>query len=237
MTISMALFSICLRLWHGDCRAPTFGGRLREDSTNTTVSPLDELHNEISECRVCEPNVRGFRKPPRLDRGEIGRVMVIGQGPGAAELRGTRAFAGQSGRTLDSWLIASGASAANPRKAIYFTSVIKCVCPRGKFFAQMAQTCSGFLHRQILHIRPELIITLGRSAFEALRVVNEDYNDALCVPRNTADFLLVNQYGFHFNLLHWPHPSGLNRWLNAAENQDRLRTSFKFVGSFMGGEE
>lgn len=105
------------------------------------------------------------------------------------------------------------------------------------FLPRWRKNCSGFLHRQILHVHPELIVTLGRPAFEALSVVNEDYNDALCVPRGTADFLLVNQYGYHFNLLHWPHPSGLNRWLNAAGNQDRLRTSFEFVGRFIGGKE
>lgn len=167
----------------------------------------------------------------------MGRLMIIGQGPGGAELKGTRAFAGQSGRKLDAWLIASGASAANPRQTVYFTSVIKCVCPQGKFFAQMARNCSGFLHRQISTVRPELIITLGRLSFEALSIVNEDYDDALCKPRHTVDFLLVSPYGFHFNLLHWPHPSGLNRWLNTPENKARMQASFAFVSRFIGGKE
>src|SRR6185437_7319048 len=100
---------------------------------------LNALHDEIIGCRVCEAKVIGFKKPPPLNRGDVGRVMVVGQGPGSAELRGTRAFAGQSGRTLDSWLVACGAPRNEPRSGIYFTSVIKCVGREQDFGAEILE--------------------------------------------------------------------------------------------------
>jgi uracil-DNA glycosylase len=194
---------------------------LVDGSENSVDLPLRVLHEEISLCRVCEPSVTGFEKPPRLDRGEVGKIMIIGQGPGSAELKGTRAFAGQSGRTLNNWLIACGADSANPRAAIYFTSVIKCVGPE-KNFGLMTNNCAQFLQRQILEIHPALIITLGKKSYEALRIFDDDYGNALCRPLNTEELVLVTSFGFHYSLLHWPHPSGLNRWLNLAENKERL---------------
>lgn len=160
--------------------------------------------------------------------------MIVGQGPGGAELKGTRAFAGQSGRTLDAWLVACGASKAAPRTGIYFTSVIKCV-GAGRDFEFMAARCIGFLHRQILTVRPELVITLGRKSFEALSASSDHYETALCKLVDTAQTLLVTPFGFHYSLLHWPHPSGLNRWLNSADNKERLRKSFEYVSRFIGG--
>lgn len=147
---------------------PTHLVILAEDLKNAVELPLSVLHGEIARCRVCEPTVDGFQKPPHLDRGGVGRVMVIGQGPGSAELSGTRAFAGQSGRTLEQWLVACGADPASPRAGIYFTSVIKCVCPSERFFSSMARNCRAFLQRQIVELGPDLIITLGRKSYEAL---------------------------------------------------------------------
>ena len=126
-----------------------------------------------------------------------------------------------------------GANPADPRSHLYFTSVIKCVCAEDKFFGVMAQRCRSFLHRQIEVIRPQLVITLGEKAYQALRVSEESYDEALCIPRDSAEFVLLTQFGFHFSLLHWPHPSGLNRWHNKEANAKRLAASFDFVRTFL----
>lgn len=160
--------------------------------------------------------------------------MIIGQGPGNAELAGVRAFAGQSGRTLEGWLVSCGANPKSPRDGIYFTSVIKCVCPSDKYFAQMAGNCRQFLRRQIMELAPELVITLGKKAYEELRVDDGTYEEGLCAPHHTSQLVLITPFGLHFNLLHWPHPSGLNRWHNESANASRLKASFDFVRQFIG---
>lgn len=206
-----------------------------EARSQTTLSEITRVHDCIDACRVCGPLVPGFIKPPSLDRGEPGRVMIVGQGPGKAEISGRRAFAGPSGRTLEQWLVAAGADARQPRGGIYFTSVIKCLCPKPKYFDQMATRCSSFLYRQIVTVRPELLITLGREAFEALRATQEDYEHGLCTLIDTSSAALVMPFGFHLTLMHWPHPSGLNRWQNNPQNRARLEASFRMIHRFLGG--
>jgi uracil-DNA glycosylase family 4 len=194
-----------------------------------TVEPLTAIHEDIDRCRRCEPEVNGFRKPPHLDRGEPGKVFVIGEGPGNAELHGSRAFAGQSGRTLDKWLKAARLNEGDPRKGVYLTSVIKCCHSSARDFDLMARNCADFLQRQMMAVRPGLVITLGRNAYLKLRFGHEDYPEALCRPVHTSSFLLFSQFGFHFWLLPWPHPSGLNRWHNKPANKQRLQKSFEFI--------
>jgi len=161
--------------------------------------------------------------------------MIVGQGPGKAELRRGRAFAGQSGKTLDSWLKSAGAGEDNPRAGVYLTSIIKCCHEVQRDFAAMAHNCAPFLQRQIEIIRPELVITLGVQAYEHLRFAPVDFDSALCTPVHTSEYLLISQLQFGFWLLPWPHPSGLNRWHNSAENRRRLEASFGFVRQALEG--
>ena len=88
------------------------------------VDQLEALHQEIDSCEVCAPIVgEGFFKPRQLVRGGLSKVVIVGQGPGKAEVRHSRAFAGMSGRRLDSWLMRCGASVDSPRERVYLTSV------------------------------------------------------------------------------------------------------------------
>src|ERR1700733_6614885 len=114
---------------------------------------LEAIHADIDRCR-CWEGVGGFQKPPRLDRGDPGKLLIVGQGPGKAELRGSKAFAGQSGTTLDSWLRAAGLNSDNPRKGVYLTSVIKCCHTSAKDFDVMARNCADFLQRQMMAVKP-----------------------------------------------------------------------------------
>lgn len=194
---------------------------------------LVQIHREIDGCTVCKPGVDRFQKPKPLDRGTVGRIMVIGEGPGKSELNSGRAFAGQSGRRLEEWLVAAGAPRGNPRQGIYFTSVLKCFCPASKYFKGMARNCSGFLDRQLQTIKPELVITLGSNAFQRLHFTEDEFDRAVCTPYYTGDEVLLTDYGFHFWVLHLPHPSGANRWHNHEANRIRLSSALKFVTRFL----
>ena len=99
----------------------------------------------------------------------------------------------------------------------------------------MARNCSGFLQRQIMAIKPQVVITLGKDAYFNLRFLAQGYDEALCLPVHTSSFLLFAQLGFHFWFLPWPHPSGLNRWHNIPENRQRLQESLGFIHRLLGG--
>jgi len=193
------------------------------------IQPLDKLHADINACRLCHNHVPAILKPESMKRGNSGNIAIIGQGPGKHELKKREAFSGPSGKKLNQWLVRSGAQANNPRAAIYFTSVVKCVAPSDNYLPQMIRNCRLFLNRQLVLIRPSLIITLGKIAYEELSIVPIQYDQALCKAFRTDNYALLTSLGFHYTLLAWPHPSGLNRWHNDANNQSLLDASFDIV--------
>jgi uracil-DNA glycosylase family 4 len=159
--------------------------------------------------------------------------MIVGQGPGANEIEQLRAFAGPSGKRLDEWLVQCGASQDMPRAAVYMTSVIKCVPPDETHFPTMIQNCHHFLYEQISIVKPELIVTLGAVAYKELSFTSFSYDQALCKIYRSQDFLLFTPVGFHYNLLAWPHPSGLNRWHNEDQNEALLMASFELLRPYL----
>jgi uracil-DNA glycosylase family 4 len=201
----------------------------RDDDRQRLLFRLDA---EIAACVRCAPLVGTLLRPSNPRRGSIGaRVMIVGQGPGRTEVSKGDVFAGQAGKTLDRWLTNCGAPASEPRSRVYLTSLLKCVCPDQKHFDRMASQCINFLARQIGLIRPQLVITLGLPAYEAL-ADGEPYGAALCTLRENTS-MLIPSWRRGFLHLVWPHPSGLNRWLNDPEHRKQLTDSFAHVRPFL----
>jgi uracil-DNA glycosylase family 4 len=161
-----------------------------------------------------------------MERGTPGAIVIVGQEPGRTELKKRKAFSGAAGKRLDSWLRDSGALAVDPREGIYFTSVLKCSCPSTAEFDSMAKNCRPFLVEQLSLIHPKLIISLGKKAYEALGVSPVPYERALFSLWHSREATLFPIAGFHYDLMVWPHPSGLNRLLNEEAHRERLRESF-----------
>jgi len=198
-------------------------------------SALAELHNRIDDCTVCSSFVRPFNKPaPGLDRGEGNEIFIVGQAPGRTEVKSKRAFSGGSGSRLDEWLTQCGRPAEDPRRGVYLTSILKCPMNNKGEFRGMARRCHHFLKSQLEIIRPKLVITLGQESFEYLRIVDGEYNELLCRLFLPADHSLLPHQPFGA-LMHWPHPSGLNRWHNVPENKIELDDSFAVVKEFLQG--
>jgi len=61
---------------------------LSEADAQERLEVMLRIHAEVSACRVCEQHVEGFQKPAALDRGVAGQIMIVGQGPGQAEIEG-----------------------------------------------------------------------------------------------------------------------------------------------------
>jgi uracil-DNA glycosylase family 4 len=215
---------------------PVAGAALQEsiavNNSPPVQNPLDALHQTIDACRKCENSIPNLCKPIRMLRGTPGDVMIVGQGPGKQECAAGYAFAGQSGKRLDQWL-RKCRRRGSARDGIYLTSVVKCVKRSDQELRIMVRNCRPFLEKQIALIRPKLIITLGRLAFETLNFSYMSYTDALCIPLETKEHVLLPRFGYHLTLLPWPHPSGLNRWLNEKRNRQALEKSFQTVATFL----
>jgi uracil-DNA glycosylase family 4 len=70
----------------------------------------------INTCQKCSQFVPDFAKPIKMERGNAGSIIVVGQRPGSDEIANGRAFSGSSGKKLDKWLKECGANEQNPRQ-------------------------------------------------------------------------------------------------------------------------
>ncbi|MCL6449991.1 MAG: uracil-DNA glycosylase [Acetobacteraceae bacterium] len=93
------------------------------------------------------------------------RLMLVGEGPGAAEDELGRPFVGPAGQLLDRILAAAGL----PRERVYITNVVKCRPPQNRLPTPVeVEACRPWLLQQIGLVRPVVLVCLGALACQAL---------------------------------------------------------------------
>jgi uracil-DNA glycosylase family 4 len=133
---------------------------------------FDELVNEAASCTRCSAMCGRSAVLSKLNGSLRARIMFIGEAPGRKGADRTRVpFSGdQSGANFDRFLGSIGLS----RDEIFITSAALCN-PRTESGANRKPTqkelanCSDFLRRTIELINPQVIVTLGSVALEALK--------------------------------------------------------------------
>jgi uracil-DNA glycosylase len=131
-----------------------------------------ELVAEAANCTRCPAMCGRAAVLSELNGPLDARAMFIGEAPGRKGADRTRIpFSGdQSGKNFESFLAAAGLK----RSEIFITSAALCN-PRGASGANRRPTaaelrnCSTFLNRTIELINPQIIVTLGGVALEALK--------------------------------------------------------------------
>jgi uracil-DNA glycosylase family 4 len=128
-------------------------------------SSYDELRQEAIGCTRCRL-ASGRGQVVFSDGNPAGRVMVVGEAPGANEDRTGLPFVGAAGKLLDLLLATVDLSR---KKSVYICNVIKCRPPGNRNPRQdEIAACSPFLHRQIALVRPEVILAVGTFAAQLL---------------------------------------------------------------------
>ncbi len=124
-----------------------------------------QVRDEVSGCRRC--GLCESRRQTVFGVGsERARWMLIGEAPGAEEDARGEPFVGQAGRLLDQMLVAAGLSRTDD---VFITNVLKCRPPGNRNPEPLeAETCSGYLYRQIELLQPDLILLLGRFAVQSV---------------------------------------------------------------------
>jgi len=120
---------------------------------------------EVDVCKAC--GLADMRKHTVPGEGSINPlVMVIGEGPGADEDSTGRPFVGRAGQLLDKMLESIGLVRS---KNCYIANMVKCRPPgnRNPEAAEIS-ACYHFLERQILLLKPVLILCAGRVAAQNL---------------------------------------------------------------------
>lgn len=125
----------------------------------------DTLKGQVADCTACKlcktrtNTVFGVGNP-------AASLMVVGEGPGADEDASGEPFVGRAGKLLDEMLKAIGRSRADN---VFIANVVKCRPPGNRDPEKdEVEACRGYLDAQIAHVKPKLIVALGRIAAQRL---------------------------------------------------------------------
>lgn len=130
--------------------------------------------SEAAQCKRCPAMCERTAVLSELNGSVRARIMFIGEAPGRKGADRTRVpFSGdQSGRNFDRFLASIGLT----RQHIFITSAALCN-PRGESGANRKPSrseltnCSYFLRQTIEIVNPEVVVTLGSVALDALKAI------------------------------------------------------------------
>lgn len=128
---------------------------------------LEQACKQCRACGLCETrqNVVFGTGNPHAE------VLFIGEGPGENEDKQGLPFVGRAGQLLDTMLEAVGLSR---KHNIYIANMVKCRPPHNRDpLPEEQDACAHWLQDQIDHIRPKIIVCLGRVA--AFRMISPDF--------------------------------------------------------------
>lgn len=157
---------------------------------------LEHVRTDLGDCTRC-PLHQGRRHIVFGVGSPAADLMLVGEAPGRQEDLTGEPFVGRSGQLLARMLAAIGLA----RSSVYISNVIKCRPPHNRDpEPHEVACCSPFLRRQILAVRPKVIVALGRFAawnltgadgpIGALRQRNAQYEDIPIVATYHPSYLL-----------------------------------------------
>lgn len=128
------------------------------------------------------------------------RLVFIGEAPGEEEDIQGRPFVGKAGKLLDQLIEHIGLK----RENVYICNVLKCRPPNNRDPEEKEiAACKNYLFSQLDLIKPKIICTLGRHAYNTLfdvderitkvRGITKDYRGMILLPTYHPSFLLRNQ--------------------------------------------
>lgn len=118
----------------------------------------DELRRTALACERCGL-AKGRTQVVFSDGNPRGRLVVIGEAPGAHEDRTGLPFVGRAGKLLDLLLASVDLSR---KESVYICNVLKCRPPRNRNpLPDEIESCTPYLQRQIELVSPEVILAVG----------------------------------------------------------------------------
>jgi DNA polymerase len=126
------------------------------------------LNARIRACERCELHASRTQAVCGVGRQDAD-WLVIGEAPGADEDRQGEPFVGRAGQLLNEMLRAAG----QQREQVFIANILKCRPPsnRDPKPAEVEQ-CMPYLQEQIAHIKPRIILVVGRVAAHNLLQVD-----------------------------------------------------------------
>jgi len=130
---------------------------------------VKKLRDECHKCRKCSIGgigIGGKISNVFSNMNPDADIMIVGQNPGADEIKQGSPFVGISGKTFDSLLMET---LKMDRGRLYISNVVRCFTPGNrKPYQPEISNCLPFLDREVEMVFPALIVTLGAPAFTQL---------------------------------------------------------------------
>lgn len=143
-------------------------------SIETHDASLDAIREDIGDCQRCK--LHEHRRTIVFGEGNPqADLAFVGEGPGAEEDATGRPFVGRAGQLLDKIIAAIGLK----REDVYISNIVKCRPPLNRTPERdEVETCEPFLFRQLMLIRPRVIVALGSPAFQCMLRTKESITRA-----------------------------------------------------------
>lgn len=133
----------------------------------TNWESLKEECLQCQKCSLCETRTQvvfGTGNPQA-------EVMFVGEGPGRMEDEQGLPFVGRSGKLLDVYLDTIHLSR---ERNIFIANIVKCRPPDNRDpLPEEREACLPWLREQFRHIRPKIVVCLGRIAAQVM--IKPDY--------------------------------------------------------------
>ncbi|MBK6798282.1 MAG: uracil-DNA glycosylase [Acidobacteria bacterium] len=167
---------------------------------DTLAGILAELKRESHICGVCKPGM-----PVIFGMGpERAELMLIGEGPGVDDIKTELPFQGQAGALLAKMMAAINVGLGE----CYVCNVIKCIPPGERNFSvEEIEDCRPYLLRQILAVRPRVIVAFGALAAQTLlrsrKTISELRGEAYTLRLNDHEMRIVPTFNPTLNFKLW----------------------------------
>lgn len=146
------------------------------DDREARISSMDwvQLEDTVASCTACP--LCASRTQTVFGVGDKqADWLFIGEGPGAKEDEIGEPFVGQAGKLLDNMLMSIQLRRGD---RVYITNIVKCRPPSNRNPEPYeAEQCHPYMARQIVLVKPRLIVALGKIAAQNLLHTSESIAD------------------------------------------------------------
>lgn len=159
----------------------------------TNQEELEKVAREIRSCQKC-PLYQKATKPVPGGPNPKAEIVFIGEAPGYWEDQKGEPFVGPAGNLLNQLLKEIGLE----RKDVFICNILKHRPPNNRDpLPSEIKTCAPYLKKQLLIIKPKIIITLGRFAmnyFIPSAYISRTHGKPLKITWESIDLLIVPMY-------------------------------------------
>lgn len=140
------------------------GLRPQTSGSALELPTLEQVREELGDCTRCKLH-QGRRNIVFGVGNPRARLMFVGEAPGEDEDRQGFPFVGKAGQLLTRMIEAMGLA----RDDVYICNTVKCRPPNNRNpEPDELAACEPFLKGQLAAVKPEVIVTLGKFAAQAL---------------------------------------------------------------------